>query len=287
MYEGIALAAFAGGTLVLLHRWRAAVAVHRARQRLQVEEGPVRAAALEPRTLARRTFPPRFAWLAWICGLGLGGTLLVASPLSLKFCVTFGLLLGVAAAQAEAFWADHMRSRVERQLVDALDLVIASLGAGSSVMAALENATREAQPPLRPYFEEIVGRVRYGDDPKQVFLQLAQQIPQETFLLFAATLAVHWEVGGSLGPTLANLGRVIRDRIEIARRIQANSVQSQASVAAVLFLTYFLALTTWRNNPEGMASFLGSEIGQWLIIGTLLLQAFGIVWMESLSRLRY
>ena len=47
------------------------------------------------------------------------------------------------------------------------------------------------------------------------------RVPLETFRLFAAALTVHQEVGGSLAPTLATVGRIIRDRIELTRRIRS------------------------------------------------------------------
>jgi Flp pilus assembly protein TadB len=114
-----------------------------------------------------------------------------------------------------------------------------------------------------------------------------ERVPLETFQLFASALAVHWETGGSLAPILANVGRTIRDRIEISRRVQSNIAQSQVSTVAVLGLTYFIALIVWRTNPGQTRLFLSSALGQWLVAATILLQALGIAWMSAISRLRY
>ena len=97
--------------------------------------------------------------------------------------------------------------------------------------------------------EEVLGRLRYGDNPIAVFRGLARRVPLDNFRLFATSLAVHWEVGGSLGPTLSTVGRTIRDRIEIARRIRSMTTQSRVSTIAVLATTYFLAVLMWRNDP--------------------------------------
>ena len=80
--------------------------------------------------------------------------------------------------------------------------------------------------------------------------------------------------------TLASVGRTIRDRIEIARRIRSNSAQSEVSTLAVLLLTYFIALVVWRTNPEQMGQFLATSVGQWAVAGTILMQAAGLVWMS-------
>ena len=55
------------------------------------------------------------------------------------------------------------------QLADAIDLMVASLRAGASVLNSLEAALDETRAPLRPQLEEVLGRIRYGDDPAAVF----------------------------------------------------------------------------------------------------------------------
>jgi Flp pilus assembly protein TadB len=120
-----------------------------------------------------------------------------------------------------------------------------------------------------------------------VFRSLAERVPLETFVLFASTLTIHWEVGGSLGPTLATVGRTVRDRIDISRRIRSNIAQSQISTVMVLALTYFIALIVYSHGPEQMQEFLSTSIGSFFAAGAMLLQAVGIVWMSYISRMRF
>jgi Flp pilus assembly protein TadB len=155
------------------------------------------------------------------------------------------------------------------------------------VAAGMEAAARESKRPLQPLLSDMLGRIRYGDDPRAVFADLAVRVPLETFLLLSTALAVHWEVGGSLAPTLASLGRTVRDRIELSRKIRSNAVQAQLSVLAVLGVTYFIAAVVWRTNPEQMVEFLRSSIAQWFIAGSMILQAIGIAWMGQISRMRF
>ncbi len=206
---------------------------------------------------------------------------------ALPFVIAVGLILSLLGGQLESYLAVRQTARIENQLADAIDLMVAALGAGAGLTDALENATRESRPPLRFQLEDVVGRIRFGDDPRTVYQGLTQRVPLETFLLFSSALAVQSETGGSLAPTLASVGRTIRDRIEIARRIRSNSSQSEVSTLAVLMLTYFIALVVWRTNPEQMKQFLATSIGQWAVAGTILLQAVGLLWMALLSRLRF
>lgn len=126
-----------------------------------------------------------------------------------------------------------------------------------------------------------------GDDPRTVFRALANQVPLETFLLFTSALSVHWEVGGSLAPTLATVGRTIRDRIELSRRVRAMSAQSRVSTVAVLCTTYFIGLIMWRSDPERMEDFVSTEMGGMLVAGVVMMQAVGIVWIAAMSKVKF
>jgi Flp pilus assembly protein TadB len=236
---------------------------------------------------AARSFLIRRRLLPWIVGLLTAGVLYFAVGWHPPFVIAIGLIVSLLGGQLESYPAARRTARIETQLADAIDLMVAALRAGAGVTDALENAMGESRRPLRPQLEELVGRIRFGDDPRTVYHGLTQRVPLETFLLFASALSVQAETGGSLAPTLASVGRTIRDRIEIARRIRSNSAQSEVSTVAVMALTYFIALVVWRANPGQMSQFLATLPGQWAVAGSILLQATGLAWMAYLSRLRF
>lgn len=207
--------------------------------------------------------------------------------LSAPYVLAAATMVGLLASQVEAFFAGQMIAKLESQLADSIDIMIGAVGAGASVDSAIEAAISEARYPLRPYLEEIAGRIRLGDEPVEVFRSLAERIPLETFLLFTSALSVHWEVGGKLTSTLSTVGRTIRDRIEVSRRIRSNIAQSQFSTYAILGLTYFIAIIVWRKSPEQMEDFVSSSVGSWFVAGSMLLQAVGIVWMNVISKPKF
>lgn len=234
-----------------------------------------------------RRWRRRWIWIPWLVGaVTVGLVWLVLNP-PLPYLVATGVLVVVIGSQVEAFFHQRMAVKFETQLAEAIDILIGAVGAGASVSTALVAAIADAKAPLRPYLEELAGRIRLGDDPQEVFRSLAARIPSENFLLFTSTLAVHWEVGGSLTSTLASVGRTIRDRNEVSQRIQSNIVQSQFSTLAIVALTYFIAAVVWRNGPEQMQEFVGSSLGGWFVAGSIVLQSVGVVWMNLISRPRF
>ena len=223
----------------------------------------------------------------YLLGVVLGLIIWLVVGFSLTLSIAFGLIVAMMSAEVEAYLATMKSAKLERQLADAIDLMIGALGAGTGVTSAMAAAIEESSYPLKGQLEDLLARIRLGDDPQAVFRSLSQRIPLETFLLFSSTLAVHWEVGGSLAPTLASVGRTIRDRIEIGRRIQSNIAQSQVSTVFILLLTYFIAAVVWRNSPEQMQAFLNTDMGGSVVAGSMVLQAVGIVWMSAISKAKF
>jgi Flp pilus assembly protein TadB len=234
-----------------------------------------------------RPFSRRHRALPWIVAAAGACALHFGFGWGWTLCGCFAAIAGLLGGQLEAYLAARRTSLIEVQLADAVDLMVGALQAGSGVTNALENALRESRTPLRQQLEEVLGRVRLGDDPQFVLRSLVARIPLETFRLFASVLSVHWEVGGSLAPTLATVGRQIRDRIELSRRLRSLTVQSRASTVAVLATTYFIALAMWRNSPDRVEEFVKSSFGQACVAGAAVLQAIGIVASSAMSRLKY
>lgn len=237
--------------------------------------------------LSTRRLVRRWIWVPWTIGSLLAIIVWLAVRWPVQYILAIGVVVSLLLNQLESFLHTRHIAKLERQLADAIDIMVGAVSAGAALGPAMEAAMLETDRPLKPYLQEISGRIRLGDDPASVFRSLADRVPLETFLLFSSSLAVHFEVGGRLAPTLATVGRTIRDRIEITRRIQSNIAQSQFSTFAILGLVYLIAVIVWRNGPEPMVEFVMSTVGSWFIAGSIMMQAVGIAWMNFISKPRF
>jgi tight adherence protein B len=277
----VVLGVMAAATVYFLHRQRQQ---RLARERLLPEAyGEVDDRA----TLSARTVLGRMRWLPWTAGILCGLVLHFAVGLSWVYCLAIALLVSLLGGQLEGMLVERRIQKMETQLADAIDLMVGALRAGAGVLNSLDNAALETRTPLRQQLEEVVGRIRLGDDAQEVFRELTTRVPLETFMLFSSALSVHWEVGGSLAPTLATVGRTIRDRIELTRRIRAMTAQSRMSTIGVLIATYAIAAIMWANDPSRMEDFLASDFGSIIVAGIVVLQAVGIVWSAALARIDF
>jgi tight adherence protein B len=281
-------------TLVVFGAWAATMVylwyAHRARQRSldrleSLVDAPAEMEVMREAPVRRiRPFPTRYRYLP--PSLGILVTLVLWIPLGIpvEISVAAGVLVGVLSYLVEFQVAEAQAAKIEMQLAEAIDLLVGSLRAGASLLSAFDSALQESSAPLKPYLQEVAGRIRLGDDPRAAVTDLPVYVPLETFRLFATSLAIHWEVGGSLATTLTTVGRTVRDRIELGRRVRAQGVEANASVAVVLGLAYLLAILMWRTNPDRLEAFINTGLGTALVAGVMVLQSVGLIWMSRLSR---
>lgn len=274
----------AAGTGALWWMWRVQRLRRISRARLNEDVvGKVReryVVTLQP-TLRRHPILP------WAIGAGIGVALHFLLGLGVVYCLALGTILGTIGFIIEQQIAGRRSLKIEMQLANAIDLMVGALGAGAGVTEAIESSARESHKPLKQELQEVLGRIRYGEAPAMVWEDFIVRIPLETFRLFSFTMAVHGEVGGSLAPTLSTVGKSIRDRIEISRRIRAQSTEAQASVVGIVGITYFLALMMWRTNPHHFEEFLKHPLGQNFVAGAMIFQAVGLLWITKLSQLKF
>ncbi|MEO2095306.1 MAG: type II secretion system F family protein [bacterium] len=230
---------------------------------------------------------PRHAWLGPVLAGVTGLTLYAGLGAPLPLAASIGLALLVLSSLLRGSRTQRRVAKLEEQLTDSIDLIVASLYAGASSLDALDTAAREVREPLQSHLRDLVGSIRLGETPQVALENLASRVPLESFRLFTFALAVHEETGGSLAPTLTTVGRSVRDRIDIKRRIRSETTQAQASVFGILFITYAIGFVTWQANPGRIEAFLDSSMGMDLLAAAVFMQAVGIFWMGRLIRIHH
>ncbi len=112
----------------------------------------------------------RHRFVPWMLTLVAAGLLHFAFGWPPPFVVAVSMIVGLLGARLESFLAVRQAARIETQLADAIDLMVAALRAGASIADALENAMHESRSPLLAQLEEVVGRIRFGDNPRRFIM---------------------------------------------------------------------------------------------------------------------
>jgi len=200
--------------------------------------------------------------------------------------LAFAFVAGSVAWIGEEFLYTRKVAKIEEQLADAIDLMVAAMQAGTGLIDAMGVAALESRKPLKRTLDEMLNRLRLGDNPSSVFRDFGRRVPLESAQLLAFTLAVHWSIGGSLAPALSSAGQSTRHRIEFFRRVRSQATEGRFSVVVMLIITYALTLLMWKAYPERVEGFLGSEVGIGLTAAVVFLEGIGLVWMTALTRIR-
>jgi len=271
------------GILLIIWMLNRAQAAELMRQRLATSD----TLSDEKLVIRRSPIVRRWRWLVVAVGGVAGVMVWLFAPWPEPYTAALAVMSTMLLWQLEAWWLQRRISGTEQQLADSIDLMVAAVKSGASLQGALESAMENSGKPWRNELTDLIVKIRYGDDPIDVFTELSERLPLETVRLFAQTLAVNWSVGGQLSLALANVGRTIRDRLELNRRMQAMTTQARLSVMSVILVTYFIGALMWRNDPERMGEYLGSLVGQGLVTTAMVLQAIGIVWISHMSTPRF
>lgn len=266
----------------LIVRWQVSTSIERRLISYQLTENAERSPLRSVNQSVRRLW-----WLSPICGLLFFNLLYFTTNWPWIYQLALAVIISLLVWQADGMYYQWVLRRCEQQLADMIDMLVASLKAGATLQSSLNSVSDELKQPLRGLVEEVNQRIRFGDDVTRVLSDFSDRLPLETMRLFSISLSVNWQFGGKLAQTLANVGRTVRDRIEISRRLEAMTIQSRLSVISILLTTYFIAALMWRNDPERMSGFLSSTIGQYLVAAAMLLQGVGIVWISRLSQPRF
>jgi len=123
----------------MLHR---AGAAEVSRQRLQSSQDNGRS---EYSRITRSPVMRRWRWLVGVVFLTATMMLWFLANWPWPYTVSMGVMLGLILWQLEEWWLQRKINRVEQQLADSIDMMVASVKSGASLQGALESAM-EIQP---------------------------------------------------------------------------------------------------------------------------------------------
>lgn len=272
------LVALVAGGIAVRNSHRHNLALRRVEEGVGLDTaGPLR----DPRSIL-----VRHRLVAILIGIVAGLVLYWVLGVPFWLSLAFSFVAGSVAWILEEFLFTRKSAKIEEQLADSIDLVVAALQAGTGLVDAIGVSAEEARHPLKPTLDEVMNRLRLGDNPDSVFRDFGRRVPLESAQLLAFTLAVHWSIGGSLAPALASVGQSTRHRIEFFRRVRSQATEGRVSVIFMLIITYALTILMWKAYPERVEGFLSSEIGIGATALVVFLEGIGLVWMTALTRIK-
>jgi tight adherence protein B len=232
----------------------------------------------------------------WSVAFFLGITLLVA--IGAFFVANFIPLLHwsfvtlIAACAALLPFIHVLRKRAKRmlkiveQLPDALDLIARALKAGHAFPSGLQMVGEETQDPIAGEFRIVHDEINFGIAVPTALANLANRVPIPDMRHFVIAVLIQRETGGNLTELLANIAKLIRERLKLLMKVRVLSAEGRLSALILCALPPTVAGMINLINPKFMSVLWTDPMGLKMIYAALVLMAIGALWMRKIIRIR-
>jgi tight adherence protein B len=243
--------------------------------------GPFKDIGLELRRAGLKLSPVSF--IVMTVGAGIAGAL-VPWMITRNPFVAIGA--GIAASMIPVLFLKHRcRWRVaqfEEQFPEAIDLMGRAIRAGHPLSAGIRMVSEEAKDPIASEFRQIFEEQRFGLPFEEALLGLADRNELGDVRIFVTALLVQREVGGNLGEILDKIATTIRARFTIRRQLRVYTAQGRMSGYVLGAMPIVVGLALYALNPEYIGLLFTEVIGRFLLIGALVMQIIGYLWIRRI-----
>ena len=198
-------------------------------------------------------------------------------------------LAALAAGVAPFAWLLHRRSarlkRFEEQFPEALDLLARAIRAGHAFQTALGMVADELPDPVGPEFKRTFEQQNYGLPLRDVLNEMAARTGILDVRFFVTAVLIQRDTGGNLSEILENLAHVVRERFKIRRQVRVHTAHGRFTGYVLLSLPAALAIALSFINPEHMQLLFRERMGQMMLLGAIVMQAIGYVWIRQVIKI--
>jgi tight adherence protein B len=218
--------------------------------------------------------------------LALGGafaaSFFIHQPLALPFIAIAG---GVAPY---LFLINRRSSRLkkfEEQFPEALDLLSRAIKAGHAFQTAMGMVADELPEPVGPEFKKSFDQQNFGLPLRDALNGMAERVAILDVRFFVTAVLIQRDTGGNLSEILDNLAHVVRERFKIRRQIRVHTAHGRFTGYVLLALPAALAVALSFINPEHMGLLFHEHMGQMMLIGAIVMQTIGYIWIRQVIKI--
>ena len=200
-----------------------------------------------------------------------------------------GLIIGGLGLAAPFLYLNWKRSKrlykFEEEFPEALDLIARALKAGHAFVTGLKMVADEMPEPIGPEFRKTFDEQNFGLPLKDALENLTARVPSLDVRFFSTAVLIQRETGGNLSEILETLAHVVRERFKILRQVRVHTAHGRFTGYVLLALPIFLMLALMYLNPDHMNLLFRERIGQFMLIGAVVMQSIGYIWIKQVIKI--
>src|SRR5260370_785682 len=183
----------------------------------------------------------------------------------------------------------HRRSvrlkKFEEMFPEALDLLSRAIRAGHAFQTAMGMVADEMREPIGPEFKKTFDQQNFGLPLRDALNAMADRIPILDVRFFVTAVRIQRDTGGNLSQILDNLAHVLRERFKIRRQVRVHTAHGRFTGYVLLALPAALAIALSFINPEHMQTLFRERIGQTMLMGAIVMQTIGFLWIRKVIKI--
>ena len=175
--------------------------------------------------------------------------------------------------------------KFEEHFPEALDLLSRAIRAGHAFQTAMGMIAEEMGPPVGVEFKKCFEQQNYGLPLKDALNQLTERVPMMDVRFFVTAVSIQRETGGNLAEILDNLAHVVRERFKILRQVRTHTAHGRFTGYVLLALPAALAVALSFISPEHIRALFTTNMGQTMLIGAVVMQTIGFIWIKRVIKI--
>jgi tight adherence protein B len=160
-----------------------------------------------------------------------------------------------------------------------------AIRAGHAFQTALGMVADDLPPPVGTEFKKTFDRQNFGLPVGDAMNEMAERIPILDVRFFVTAVAIQRETGGNLAEILDNLAHVVRERFKIRRQVRVHTAHGRFTGYVLLALPAALAVALSFIAPDQMNLLFHEHMGQMMLVGAMVMQAIGFVWIRQVIKI--
>jgi tight adherence protein B len=204
-------------------------------------------------------------------------TLITLAVMAAAFAAPLGYVSYKARARVRKF---------ENQLPDLLITLAASLKAGHSFRQGIQSVVDEGAEPAAKEFQRVMSETQLGKPIDAALAHMAERVGSDNFTFVINAVTIQRQIGGSLAGLFDMVAETVRQRQQFARKVKSLTAMGRMSAYVLVGLPIFIAGVVTLLNPVYMQPLYHTNLGQMLIVGSLVSIGFGSLILNRIVSFR-
>lgn len=176
-----------------------------------------------------------------------------------------GLFAGLVPLGYVLFMRRRRFNKFEKELPEALDLMVSAMRAGHSLNSSLDLVAHEVADPIGTEFRICFEEQNYGLELPTAMHNLISRVPLHDVKMVVTAILIQKESGGNLAEVLDKVSYVIRERFRLKRQVRTHTAQGRMTGWVLTCLPIVLGFLLYLINPKDMSLLWKTPVGVHLL----------------------